>query len=268
MSDSIGFAYMHFENNSRDEFLDGLSPADVHTVLYDLFNFKSPFGFKNDINNETFSHIEVFAWAEKIIDEISENDFILVNSINDWPNTSFQNKELSSNLSKEYLQYGENGFWIFLMEKSGIVRREEEKWVLSKLSLKNLGDKLALLRMLIEAVGFRINWSIFDGKSAYEMGQKAFGISLILLAKYGSDYRTASFYTAKYLEFFEIIKEEPDQLLSSSELDFHSIYVYRTFDCFCNLFNFVEITNDNHENESELSVKSTSIFQSLFQIRQ
>ncbi len=265
---TVGFAYLNIENNRRDEILDDLSTAGFHSVLYDLFSLRSPFGFRDNIDNRVFDQLKLLVWLENIIAAFKDQERIAISDFKVWPNNHFNAVEIATNLPSEYRQYDPKAaFWIFLLEKVGIVRSIDGQWFLSKAAKATLGDRKALLQMLIEGIGFRINWSVLDGKSAKETGQLAFGTSLILLHKYGNEFRDVMFYTNKYFQFFELAREETPIENEQSEVDFIEVYIYRTFYCFAQMFDFVEIKEAKSQDGITTQIQTTSLFRSLFEFR-
>jgi len=265
---NTGFAYLQIENNRRDEDLDDLSTAGFHSILYDLFSLRSPFGFRDNITNETFDKLSILIWLEEIVSSLEQREQIPISSFTNWPNHLIDTNPFIENLLGEYQQYGkEAAFWIFLIEKAGIVRNINANWVLSKAAKKAKGNRIALLQMLIEGIGFRINWSVLDGKSAKETGQLAFGMSLVLLYKYGEQWRDAMFYTNKYFPIFELAREESKIENHQSEIDFIQVYIYRTFYCFAQMFEFIKIKEEKKPQGITIQIKTTGLFQSLFELR-
>ena len=265
---TVGFAYLHIENNRRDEILDDLSTAGFHSVLYDLFSLRSPFRFQDQIADDVFNQIELFVWVEEVISKFESKERIAISDFKNWPDAVFDVSEIAPNLPDEYQQYEpKSAFWIFLIEKAGIVRNMDGQWFLSKAAKKSIGNRKALLQMLIEGIGFRMNWSVLDGKAAKETGQLAFGMSLILMHKYGTEWRDAMFYTNKYFQFFELAREESHIENSQSEVDFIQVYIYRTFYCFAKMFNFIEIEEGKSNEGLTTNIRTTPVFQSLFDFR-
>ena len=265
---TVGFAYLHIENNRRDEVLDDLSTAGFHSILYDLFSLRSPFGFRDNINNELFDQIPIVIWLEKLITLFDNKDRIDLSNFTEWPNDIYDATGLAVNLADEYQIYDKKAaFWIFLLERAGVVLKMDEQWFLSKAAKNCHGDRKALLQLLIEGIGFRINWSVLDGKAAKETGQLAFGISLVLMHKYGTEWRDAMFYTNKYFQFFELAREESHIENDQSEVDFIQVYIYRTFYCFAQMFGFVELKEEETAGGVITQVRTTRIFKALFEFK-
>ena len=265
---NTGFAYLQIENNRSDEDLDDLSTAGFHSILYDLFSLRSPFGFRDNITDETFDKLSILIWLEEIVSSLGQHDQISISSFTNWPNHIIDASHYAKNLPDEYQQYeDEAAFWIFLIEIAGIVRNINGKWVLSKAVKKTEGSRKTLLQMLIEGIGFRINWSVLDRKSAKETGQLAFGMSLVLLYKYGEQWRDAMFYTNKYFPIFELAREESQIEMHQSEIDFIQVYIYRTFYCFAQMFEFIKIKEEKTKQGINVQIRTTTLFQSLFELR-
>ena len=53
-------------NSPLDEFL-GLSPTEIHHLIYDTFGEKSPVQFRDDIDNETLDQIPLFRIVEEFL---------------------------------------------------------------------------------------------------------------------------------------------------------------------------------------------------------
>ena len=264
--ENSGFAYLNFENNRRgDELLDGLSPADIHSLLYDLFNIKSMLSIPSNLPDADLNAIELLVWTEQIISTIQSNGSIVVSSINVWPKISMGVHTAYEYLPSEYLAYDRNiAFWIYLFERGGVFRNTDGKWTCSKRIEQLSGQRVELLKFIIEAAGYKIDWLVFDGIPAHETGQWAFGITLIMLAKYGKEFRNAEFYAAKYLHFFEIAQDLSGIDLPELHGDFVRIYIHRSFYCFAKLFDLIEIKET--ENHGEVNLKSSPIFQRLFHV--
>ncbi|MCK5857633.1 MAG: hypothetical protein KAG64_09085 [Bacteroidales bacterium] len=265
---TVGFAYLHIENNRRDEILDDLSTASFHSILYDLFSLRSPFGFRDSVDDAVLDQIGLLVWLENLISAFDTRNQISISEFNSWPNDIFDANEIAKNLPEEYQQYqSESAFWIFLIEKSGVVRNMDGHWFLSKATKKCKGNRKALLQLLIEGIGFRVNWSVLDGKSAKETGQLAFGMSIILMYKYGEEFRDVMFYTNKYFPIFELAREESHIDSTQTELDFIQVYIYRTFYCFAQMFGFVEIKEEQTLEGVTTQVRTTPLFRALFEFR-
>lgn len=261
MSLASGFAYVNSTNHEKDDFLDGLSAADVHTILYDLFNNKSIL----QISAETISN----HYTEIVILRTT-NDFIINDIDYGFADvTCFYNLEkrlkglFCSELKSENFYLGLNSdisFYIHILQKAGLIRQAGINWMFTKKARQSILDKSLLLKALIEGVGYGISWKCFDDIEANEIGQLAFGISIILLLKYGDKYRPFSFYSEKYLRFFELIKDIPHTAETEWYKDIHDIYAHRTFHCFARIFQFVDIDNSG----PVPMVKPSKIFSSIF----
>lgn len=86
-----------------------------------------------------------------------------------------------------------------------------------------LKDKYLLLKHILITFGHKLSWGYFDGFENKQIGQRCFGLSLLLMADYGNVPRESEFYSEKYFYHF--------QLLSYYERAQHC-YIFRTFERF------------------------------------
>jgi len=131
---------------------------------------------------------------------------------------------------------------------------------LTKKGVELIDNDNLLFQNIFETYTEKFNWSYFDGFSNEEIGQSGFGFTLILLDKYGKEYRSPEFYAEKYLKAFDFKSK-------NSELEFvdnpKTTYTIRTFERFLDYFGFTEYNKD----EKNPKVKKTKIFNELIKIR-
>lgn len=261
MSTASGFAYINSNNHEKDDFLDGLSAADVHTILYDLFNLKSPLQICKTEISSLLRDIAIVRVTEDFIIDGIDYGFVDIYCFNKLENElkglfceSLPTEAIYPKMSSAV------SFYLHILIKSGLIRQAGINWIFTKKAKQALLDKSILLKSLIEGVGYGISWKWFDNKDASEVGQLAFGISIILLLKYGDKYRSFKFYSEKYLRFFELVKDIPDVSKIELSKDIDGIYANRTFNCFARIFQFVIINHSGIEPMVIPSEKFTNIF--------
>lgn len=261
MNSRSGFAYKNSNNHEKDDFLDGLSAADIHTILYDLFNLKSPLHISKRGIEVVFNDITILRITNNLIITGIDYGFVDVTCFNNLEKRLkglFCNTLKSENIVTEL--NSDTSFYLYILNKAGLIRQAGINWVFTKKAKQVLIDKSLMLRSLVEGVGYGVNWKLFDNREANEVGHLAFGISMILLLKYGNQYRPFSFYSEKYLHFFELIKDIPDVPLIELSYDINDVYSNRTFNCFAKIFDFVKIDNS----ADEPLVKASDSFSKIF----
>jgi hypothetical protein len=257
---SVGFAYKNSNNHAKDDFLDGLSAADIHTILYDLFNLKSPLQISTRQLELVYNKLPLIKLTNDFIINGIELGFVDVTCF-------IRLEEKLKNLFCNTIKYepvdnmtSKVSLYMSILSKSDLIRKAGINWLFTKKAKQALNDKSILFRAILEGVGYGINWKYFDNIDAKEIGQLAFGISIILLLKYGDEYRSASFYTDKYLHFFDLIKSIPDAPDIISPKNVEEIYSNRTFRCFFKSFGLVDID----ESQSEPMFKASEYLYRVF----
>lgn len=66
LQDDIKSNILHWNNTPVDDFL-GLTPTEVHHLLYEAFGDKSPIQFRDDIDDETLDQIPLFRIVEEYL---------------------------------------------------------------------------------------------------------------------------------------------------------------------------------------------------------
>lgn len=131
---------------------------------------------------------------------------------------------------------------------------------LTKKGIEQIDNDNKLFENIFQTFVSKFNWSYFDGYNNEEIGQFGFGFTLILLDKYGKEYRTPEFYADKYLKAFDFKS-------NNSEFEFADnpkrAYIIRTFERFLDYFGFTQYD----KGEKYPKVKKTKIFNELIKIR-
>jgi hypothetical protein len=71
-------------NTPLDDFL-GLSPTEIHHLLYDTFGDKSPVQFRDNIDDETLDQIPLFRIAEEFLKIIYRDNQIKLTPLGALP---------------------------------------------------------------------------------------------------------------------------------------------------------------------------------------
>lgn len=143
------------------------------------------------------------------------------------------------------------------------------------LSLTKLGEQLSknrqsLLECAIKAFTEKMNFGYFDAYGSDEIGNLAPVYTLVLLARYGQEYRPALFYADKYFKAFPDLKHSYPTSVYESGDGAQRCYLTRCFNRFLYQFGLVEWQEeDGHaRSEGKLSslVKVTPLFSQLLSL--
>ena len=146
-----------------------------------------------------------------------------------------------------------------ILEISNLVKKRHNKLSLTAVGLKQLNNDQILFENLFQIFTRKFNWSYNDGFENEKIGQMGFSFTIILLIKYGQEFRPKSFYTAKYFQAFPFLMIDED----GAELNFtKKAFEVRTFDRFLDFFGLIEYENkiDNG------NLRPNKMFSELFQI--
>lgn len=267
--------------NPIDDF-EGLSPSQMHSVMYDLFNNDCIVQIKQNIPNEVLDQIGFFRLCEeylniidrdkilkltpqgrlkiKIVKELYDMKFIIID---------LYEKGIFKNFMEEYLNFIHNANQ--LCRYSGLIKK-----VNNTISLTAKGKKIIdvskrqdLFRhILLEFIeGF--NWSYNDRHDDELTGQFGIGFTLYLLSKHGQEGKPVGFYSMKYLKAFpKLIENYVDNTYRTKEQQFNQINQIRAFERFLEWFNFIDIAQvDRDSPKQEMSVKINKLFTEVFEFR-
>lgn len=93
-----------------------------------------------------------------------------------------------------------------------------------------------------------------------------FGFSLILVSRYGQDWKKVSFYTQKYFKAFPDLLNVPDPPYSNRIADCENCFSYRIFENFMRYFGLVEVKYEGELWKNNLSVLKTDLFDKLISV--
>lgn len=266
-------------NTPVDDFL-GLSPTEIHHLLYDTFGDKSPVQFRADIDENTLDQIPLFRIVEDYLKIIQRDKHIKLTTLGALPKKVMVELYDKRFLLDEHIESGITKLWKedeciairsarLTAELAGLVKKASSKLTLTKTATKLLetDNRLQIFRQFFQAFTNKFLWSFNDGYPEQPTGQLGWAFSVIMLDKYGEQPQSVDFYADKYLRAFPkfITFFRPDY--STPERQFFRCYGVRTFDRFFLWFGlvtvdkqkiFLDLDNDKF--------KRTDLVKSIFKI--
>jgi len=268
---------MNEQNNRGLPDFEGYSPVEMQYILYDLFGKNSPIQLL-ELSESDYNNIPIFKQIKyllQLIDKMGElklttKGFLPTKVVSDIYNQKFIKDEMiESGISKLYKEMDSMSINLtrILSELSGAVKKRNKKLSLTKKGKTELSNNHKLLKSIFTTFGTKFNWAYYDGYGNNQIGQLGFGFSLILLSKYGSEKKLASFYSRKYLSAFPLLIEqiEPSRF-DSNERKASKCYSLRTFDRFLDYFGLIEIESENKW-DSEKYIMKTELYDKLIKVR-
>jgi len=233
----------------------GLTPNEVHSLLYDTFGDNSPLKIKADISNQTFDSIPFFRLTEEFLKIIQRGRFIKLTQLGALPKKTLHELYNHRLITEYVIEFGISKLTREIdsaaltslhinTQLTGAIKKSNGKLALTKQGEKLLqSDKRhELFRLTLQTFTDKFNWSYNDGYSEHPIGQLGWGFTVYLLFQFGSQPQAAQFYADKYLKAFPMfLRYFPQESLGTPQRDFTTCYSLRTFDRFLEWFGFVDI---------------------------
>ena len=251
--DNIKTSILLRNNSQVDDFL-GLSPTEIHHLLYDTFGDKSPVHFRNDIDDKVLDQIPLFLIAEEYLKIIQRDKQIKLTPLGALPKKVMVELYDKRLLLDEHIESGITKLWKeddcisirsarLTAEIAGLVRKANGKLFLTKTATKLLetNNRLQIFKQFFQAFTDKFMWSFNDGYPEQPIGQIGWAFSVIMLDKFGDQQQTADFYADKYLKAFPKFISFFRHDYSTPERQFYRCYGVRTFYRFFLWFGFVTV---------------------------
>ncbi len=279
LSDDIEANILLRNNTPIDDFL-GLSPTEIHHLLYDIFGDKSPVRFRDNIDEKTLEQIPLFRIVEDYLKIIQRDKHIKLTPLGALPKKVMVELYDKRYLLEEHIENGITKLWReedsvsirsarLTAELAGLVKKVSGKLTLTKTATKliDTNNRLQLFRQFFQAFTDKFLWSFNDGYPEQPIGQLGWAFSVIMLDKFGSQPQTVDFYADKYLKAFPkfITYFRPDY--STPERQFFRCYGVRTFDRFFLWFGLVTVEQQKKYLDLDTDkFKRTDLVKSIFKI--
>ena len=267
-------------NNSPVDDFGGLSPTEIHHLLYDTFGDKSPVQLQDDIGDKTLDQIPLFRIAEEYLKIIQRDKQIKLTPLGALPKKVMVELYDKRYLLDEHIESGITKLWKeddciaiksarLTAELAGFVRKANGKLILTKVATKLLetNNRLQIFRQFFQAFTDKFLWSFNDGYPEQPIGQLGWAFSVIMLKKFGEGLQPIDFYAEKYLRAFPTFITFFRSDYATPERQFFRCYGVRTFDRFFLWFGFVTV--DKQKKYLDLDTdkfKRTDLVKSVFKI--
>jgi hypothetical protein len=257
-------------NNSPVDDFEGYSPDEMQVLLYDFFNVECVVQLKKN-ENKVYDSIPFLNQIKFLCKIIAENKELTLTKTGRLPVKTVAEIYNQGNLKEDAIEkgfaklYKEEGvptieLTRIILELSQVVKKRNNKLSITAKGKKLITNNHLLFLHIFEVFVTKFNWGYFDGYENEDIGQLGFGFSLILLDKYGSDFKSTNFYSNKYFKAFSFETENINLLTNNKRA-----YPLRTFDRFLEYFGLVKMTNKSHGETS--MIKTTGLFKQLIHVR-
>lgn len=263
-----------------DDF-NGLTPNEMHHLMYDTFGERSPIQFRPAIADNVLDKIPFFRLVEAFI-RIVERD----KKMKLTPGGALQRKVLHElyghrfitdwYIDSDYIKAWNENHWMPMFCArmtaviAGLVRISKGKVLITSKGTKLLkaGKRTDLFKIVFEAFSREFNWAYNDLYTEFPVGQLGFGYSMYLIDRFGSKRLPATFYSSAYLRAFPgLIEHFIDNTYFTAEKQFHNCYILRVFERFMEWFGLVQIKSEKEQRyNQDAELTRSALFGQLFEI--
>ena len=270
-------------NNTPNSEMDGLSPYQVHQILYNAFGEESVIGYKKEIKSEILAKIPFLKLIREFLLIVEQSGELKLTARGNLPRKLCHELYGMGIIKEDFIEKGivklnKEADSIVLQNikiissLSGITKKRN-----NKLSLTTKGKKLiaepameALLKEIFQTNYQKFNLGYHDGYPEEAGVQRVVGYTLYLLLKYGDKLRPLKFYADKTLEAFPPMLDAFFESTWSTPQDrFSSCYMVRTFTRFLDYYGFVQIKTERIAGvyKEKIELAATDLFRAIFEIK-
>jgi hypothetical protein len=263
------------EGGRQMESFEGYSANDLSWIIYELLGENCPIQLQS-CSELPFDDIPLFKMAKSLLQVVSEeNDAsITLNGFGLLPEEVVHQviqralpHELPSNEGNLHEMKWESLHMARLLcEVSGLLHIKTPSIQLSAKGKDLLENDTMLFKELIVSHLNSMNWAYFDDYGDNKIAQKGSGLSLVLLHKFGSEWRPVDFYASHYFKAFPTLKDvELLHFYQTHAEALHNCYSVRTFRSFLHQFGLVEFQQSDTFG-AQAFVKVTPLFDEVFKV--
>lgn len=266
----------------RNDFA-GLSAEELHQLLYYPLEDRSPIRFRPEISHDVLDRIGFFRLVEELLKIVKRDGYIkLTAKLGTLPRKTLVElydhhfvAQWSIDEGHIKLRHEDDssvmGSLHGVARISRLVRKLHGKLVLTKIGAQMLepNSRAQLFRLVFTTFTTKFYWAYNDFYPDFGLCQNAFGFSLYMLGRFGTEERHRDFYAEKFLAAFPIVLEEfQSESYDTPESSFKRCYKLRTFERFFEWFDLVEVRNleATHWERQKSLVKKSDIMDAVFAV--
>ncbi len=261
---------------------EGLTPAEMHELIYDPLGEKSIISIADDIPDKVLDKMTFFILCEELLARIHAENGLKLTQTGNLPVKLVKvlfSLELFQGIFdsslKEKKNLTETDFFELhvariILKLSGYIRKTHNKLYLTRKAQKlfEKNNRNALMKGILTTYCTKYNWAYADGFSEDWAGIMAWAFTVRLIRKYGEKERKIEFYTEKYLNAFPAVlthQIHESRLKESPSETFQRIYRIRTMNRFLEWFGMINMRlKGNTFNPGECYIQKTDVIDRVF----
>jgi hypothetical protein len=232
----------------------GLSPAQMHALLYQPLDLNSVVQLRPAVSNNVLDHVPFLRLTEAFLHLLAREQPLRLTPLGALPRKYLRELYAHGFILEQGLETG-----LFTLSReidslaittlhqttrlAGLARLVRGQLLLTKKGqqLRDPSQRLALWSLLVHTFTSRFVWASHDGYPAPAVGQTGWAYSVYLLARFGQQSRPASFYADCYQRAFPfVLAEFTDPAYRTPQQQFTACYAVRTFERSLNWLGLVE----------------------------
>lgn len=268
---------MNLQNNQPDPSREGLSPKQMHRLLWYPLMEQSWLGFRPNLSKETLLRMPVIRVLFALLEHLDAEGEVKLTKKGNLPRKLVQELYVVARPPVLFLEAklpASEDDWFTLGDiHFGICNLRWGKKRKGKLSLTAQGRKVLagppqeLCEAFIHFHLFELKMGLADGYPDSDSLQSLLPYSIFLLHKYGETPMDEGVYGRKLLEAFPLLQQEfRGNTYRSAEEVFVAVHTLRVFDRCFKLYDWATASDRYHFNEPR-NWAATDLFYELFEVR-
>lgn len=260
-------------NHQKLSSFEGLSPSQMHQLLYDPLGEESP--IQLDLSNPAlFDNMPLFNlinYLGRILDregelKLTQTGRLPIRVVSELYEQKYMAEYyIEKGFQKLYKESDALSMMLtrIIMEVMGMSKKRKNKLSLTKAGAHFLADQKAMAEKLIVTFTTGFNWAYFDDFPDDYVGQMGVGYTLFLLNKYGDDQQSPSFYVQKYVEAYPYLLRNYRSYGEDMDSLIHC-YTYRTFHLFMDYLGLIKMERGMYNNIEKVGY--SPLFKKIFDL--
>jgi len=252
--------FMRQRNRAPSDDFHGLSPEQMHSILYRPFDSPQLVRFPEQL--DTTPGAPILTLFKLLADAIGEQG-LKPTAKGNLPRQFCREAALTFMGEKEHAQYTRYGninkeedffdlhVTRLVAEMAGLVRKYKGRFILSRDCRRLLSEAgfPAVYPRLLRAYNKKFNWGYRDGYPEIHLIQQSFLFFLYLLSRYGGEWRSSVFYEDCFLQAFPMVLAELESHpVFTPEQEVRSCYTLRTLVHFAGFLGLAAVEEGETEN--------------------
>jgi len=255
-------------NNAPQDDFCGLSPAQIHRLLYDPFGEESLAHYNLELTD--FPEIPILRILKQILRGLSQGglkmtakgnlpvDFSRSVALSYYGEEGFREKTRYGGMRREQ-EWGEIHTVRLTGELAGFIKKERGRFKLTRKGERLLSQGLngESFLDLFRAYAWKFNWAYRDGYPQMDIIQKSFLFTLFCLHRFGDEGKSGEFYVDLFLRAFPMVSDElpRNHPYWNPERDAKRCFSLRALERFASFFGLASIQMPLRHSELPLEIR-------------